>query len=186
MSPMHKSITALAASALLATVGFATAQSTDSTTTTTTTSTDPAAAMPANNPQSTTTTDANGNQTTTTTTVDTTTQVIPAQPTGVVELAKPKNTVMPTEKSPNGPMGMENNLMTTGVVDGITRPSIGDHATPPIPGPDTQVSVTRETTTSTTVTPPVAVTEPAPAPEPVAAAPEPAPEPVLAPKADRN
>ena len=185
MSPMHKSITALAASALLATVGFATAQSTDSTTTTTTT-TDPALAMPANNPQSTTTTDANGNQTTTTTTVDTATQVIPAQPTGVVELAKPKNTVMPTDKQPNGPLGMENNLMTTGVVDGITRPSIGDHATPPIPGPDTQVSVTRETTTSTTVTPPVAVTEPAPAPQPAVAAPEPAPEPVLAPKADRN
>jgi len=185
MSPMHKSITALAASALLATVGFATAQSTESTTTTTTT--DPAAAMPANNPQSTTTTDANGNQTTTTTTVDTATQVIPAQPTGVVELAKPKGAVMPTDKQPNGPMGMENNLMTTGVVDGITRPSIGDHATPPIPGPDTQVSVTRETTTSTTVTPPVAVTEPAPAPaaEPVAA-PQAAPEPVLAPKADRN
>lgn len=183
MSPMHKSITALAASALLATVGFATAQSTDSTTTTTTT--DPAAAMPANNPQTTTTTDANGNQTTTTTTVDTATEVIPAQPTGVVELAKPKDTVMPTDKQPNGPLGMQNNLMTTGVVDGITRPSIGDHATPPIPGPDTQVSVTRETTTSTTVTPPVAVTEPAPAPEP-AAAPAPAPEPVLAPKADRN
>ena len=186
MTPMHKSITALAASALLASVGFATAQTTDSTTTTTTT-TDPAAVMPANNPQSTTTTDASGNQTTTTTTVDTATQVIPAQPTGVVELAKPKNTVMPTDKQPNGPMGMENNLMTTGVVDGITRPSIGDHATPPIPGPDTQVSVTRETTTSTTVTPPVEqpVTSPAPSPEPVAA-PEAAPEPVLAPKADRN
>ena len=165
MSPMHKSITALAASALLATVGFATAQSTDGTTT-----------------------DANGNQTTTTTTVDTATQVIPAPPTGIVELAKPKNTVMPTDKQADGPQGMENNLMTTGVVNGITRPSIGDHATPPIPGPDTQVSVTRETTTSTTVTPPVAVTEPAPAPEPVAApAPvEAAPEPVLAPKADRN
>jgi len=64
MSPMHKSITALAASALLATVGFATAQSTDGTTTT----------------------DANGNQTTTTTTVDTATQVIPAPPTGIIEL----------------------------------------------------------------------------------------------------
>jgi hypothetical protein len=182
---MHKSITALAASALLATVGFATAQSTDSTTATTTT-TDPAAAMPANNPQSTTTTDANGNQTTTTTTVDTSTEVIPAQPTGVVELAKPKNTVMPTDKQPNGPMGMQNNLMTTGVVDGITRPSIGDHATPPIPGPDEQVTVSRETTTTTTVTPPVEVTAPAPAPEPVAAPVEPAPEPALPPKADRN
>ena len=184
MSPMHKSITALAASALLATVGFATAQSTDSTTTTTTT--DPAAAMPANNPQSTTTTDASGNQTTTTTTVDTSTEVIPAPPTGVVELAKPKNTVMPTDKQPNGPMGMQNNLMTTGVVDGITRPSVGDHATPPIPGPDTQIAVTRETTTSTTVTPPVEVTAPAPAPEPAVAPTEPAPEPALAPKADRN
>jgi hypothetical protein len=181
MSPMHKSITALAASALLATVGFATAQSTDSTTTTTDTSVN----APANNPQSTTTTDANGATTTTTTTVDTATQVIPAQPTGVVELAKPKNTVMPTDKQPDGPLGMQNNLMTTGVVNGITRPSIGDHATPPIPGPDTQIDVTRETTTTTTVTPPAETA--APAPEPAAApAAEPAPEPMPAPKADRN
>jgi len=169
MSPMHKSITALAASALLATVGFATAQSTDSTTT-----------------------DANGNQTTTTTTIDTATQVIPAPPTGVIELAKPKNTVMPTDKQPDGPLGMENNLMTTGVVDGITRPSIGDHATPPLPGPDTTIAVTKETTTTTTITPPApepAAVAPAPAAEPVAApAPEPqaAPEPALPPKADRN
>jgi hypothetical protein len=178
---MHKSITALAASALLATVGFATAQSTDSTTTTTDTSVN----APANNPQSTTTTDANGATTTTTTTVDTATQVIPAQPTGVVELAKPKNTVMPTDKQPDGPLGMQNNLMTTGVVNGITRPSIGDHATPPIPGPDTQIDVTRETTTTTTVTPPAETA--APAPEPAAApAAEPAPEPMPAPKADRN
>ena len=163
MSPMHKSITALAASALLATVGFATAQSTDGTTT-----------------------DANGATTTTTTTVDTATQVIPAAPTGVVELAKPKNTVMPTDKQPDGALGMENNLMTTGVVNGITRPSIGDHATPPIQGEDTTVAVTRETTTTTTVTPPVEAA-PAPAPEPVAApAAEPAPEPMPAPKADRN
>ncbi len=162
MSPMQKSITALAASALLATVGFATAQSTD------------------------TATDANGTQTTTTTTVDTATQVIPAPPTGIVELAKPKNTVMPTTKQADGPMGMENNLMTTGVTDGITRPSIGDHATPPIPGPDTEIAVTKETTTTTTVTPqPEAA--PAPAPEPAAApAAEPAPEPMPAPKADRN
>ena len=161
MSPMQKSITALAASALLATVGFATAQSTDSTTT-----------------------DANGATTTTTTTVDTATQVIPAQPTGVVELAKPKNTVMPTDKQPDGALGMENNLMTTGVVNGITRPSIGDHATPPIQGEDTTVAVTKETTTTTTVTPPAEV---AVAPEPVAApAAEPAPEPMPAPKADRN
>ena len=163
MSPMHKSITALAASALLATVGFATAQSTDGTTT-----------------------DANGNTTTTTTTVDTATQVIPAPPTGIIELAKPKNTVVPENKEPNGPMGMENNLMTTGVTDGITRPSIGDHATPPLPGDDTMVAVTKETTTTTTVTPPAEVA-PAPAPEPAAApAAEPAPEPMPAPKADRN
>ena len=161
MSPMHKSITALAASALLATVGFATAQSTDGTTT-----------------------DANGATTTTTTTLDTATQVIPAQPTGIIELAKPKNTVMPSDKQPDGPQGMENNLMTTGVVSGITRPSIGDHATPPIPGDDTVVAVTKETTTTTTVTPPVEV---APAPEPAAApVAEPAPEPMPAPKADRN
>ena len=162
MSPMHKSITALAASALLATVGFAAAQTSD------------------------TTTDANGATTTTTTTVDTATQIIPAQPTGIVELAKPKGTVMPTDKQPDGPQGMNNSVMTTGVVDGITRPSIGDHATPPLPGPDTEIAVTRETTTTTTVTPPVEAA-PAPAPEPVAApAAEPAPEPVLAPKADRN
>ena len=82
MSPMHKSITALAASALLATVGFATAQSTDGTTT-----------------------DANGTTTTTTTTVDTATQVIPAQPTGVVELAKPKNTVTPDRQAARRPAG---------------------------------------------------------------------------------
>ncbi len=168
MSPMHKSITALAASALLATVGFATAQSTDSTTT-----------------------DANGVQTTTTTTVDTATQVVPAPPTGVIELAKPKNTVMPVDKQPDGPLGMENNLMTTGVVDGITRPSIGDHATPPIPGPDTTIAVTKETTTTTTITPPAqepvaAAPAPAAEPAPVAAAPEAAPEPMLAPRADRN
>jgi len=165
MSPMHKSITALAASALLATVGFATAQSTD------------------------TTTNADGSTTTTTTTVDTATEVIPAQPTGVVELAKPRNTVTPTTKQADGPMGMENNLMTTGVIGGIVRPSIGDHATPPIQPDDQTVSVTKETTTTTTVTPP------APAPEPVAApvaeptpapAAEPAPEPMPAPKADRN
>jgi hypothetical protein len=145
MSPMHKSITALAASALLATVGFAAAQST--------------------------------------TTVDTATQVIPAQPTGIIELAKPKNTVAPTDKQADGPQGMENTLMTTGVVNGITRPSVGDHATPNMPGDDTTVAVTKETTTSTTVTPPVEVA----APEPVAApAADPAPEPMPAPKADRN
>ena len=161
MSPMHKSITALAASALLATVGFATAQSTDGTTT-----------------------DANGATTTTTTTVDTATQVIPAQPTGIVELAKPKNTVMPTDKQADGPQGMENNLMTTGVVNGITRPSIGDHATPLMQGEDTTVAVTKETTTTTTVTPPAEVA-PAPVVEPAPAA-EPAPEPMPAPKADRN
>ncbi len=162
MSPMHKSITALAASALLATVGFATAQSTDGTTT-----------------------DANGATTTTTTTVDTATQVIPAQPTGIVELAKPKNTVMPTDKQADGPQGMENNLMTTGVVNGITRPSIGDHATPLMQGEDTTVAVTKETTTTTTVTPPAEVAAPAPIVEPAPAA-EPAPEPMPAPKADRN
>ena len=161
MSPMHKSITALAASALLATVGFATAQSTDGTTT-----------------------DANGATTTTITTVDTATQVIPAQPTGIVELAKPKNTVMPTDKQADGPQGMENNLMTTGVVNGITRPSIGDHATPLMQGEDTTVAVTKETTTTTTVTPPAEVA-PAPVVEPAPAA-EPAPEPMPAPKADRN
>jgi hypothetical protein len=161
MSPMHKSMTALAASALLATVGFAAAQTSD------------------------TTTDANGAQTTTTTTLDTATQVIPAQPTGVVELAKPKNTVEPVTRQADGPMGMENSLMTTGVVNGITRPSVGDHATPPIQGDDTAVAVTTERTTTTTVTPPAEVA--APAPEPVAApVPDAAPEPMPAPKADRN
>jgi DNA polymerase-3 subunit gamma/tau len=158
---MHKSITALAASALLATVGFATAQSTD----------------------------ANGVTTTTTTTVDTATQVIPAQPTGVIELAKPKNTVTPTTKQADGPMGMENNLMTTGVIGGIVRPSIGDHATPPIQPDDQTISVTKETTTTTVVTPPAPAPEPvaAPAAEPMPApAAEPAPEPMPAPKADRN
>jgi hypothetical protein len=156
---MSKSITALAASALLATVGFATAQSTD------------------------TTTAPDGTTTTTTTTVDTSTEVIPAQPTGVVELAKPRNTVTPTTKQADGPMGMENNLMTTGVIGGIVRPSIGDHATPPIQPDDQTVSVTKETTTTTVVTPPAPepVAEPAPAP-----AAEPAPAPMPAPRADRN
>ena len=166
MSPMHKSIAALAASALLATIGIAAAQSPDGTVT---------------NPD--------GSQTTTTTTVDTATQVIPAQPTGVVELAKPKNTVTPTTKQADGPMGMENNLMTTGVIGGIVRPSIGDHATPPIQGDDQTISVTKETTTTTTVTPPAPAPEPAAAPvaEPAPApAAEPAPEPMPAPKADRN
>ena len=172
MSPMHKSMIALAASALLATVGFAAAQTNDTTT-------------DANGAQTTTTTDANGAQTTTTTTLDTATQVIPAQPTGVVELAKPKNTVEPVTRQADGPMGMENSLMTTGVVNGITRPSVGDHATPPIQGDDTAIAVTTERTTTTTVTPPVEVA--APAPEPVAApVPDAAPEPMPAPKADRN
>jgi hypothetical protein len=162
MSPLHKSITALAASALLATVGFATAQSTDSTVT---------------NPDGTTTT--------TTTTVDTATEVIPAQPTGVIELAKPRNTVTPTSKQADGPLGMENNLMTTGVIGGIVRPSIGDHATPPIQPDDQTISVTRETTTTTTVAPPTPEPVAAPVAEPAPAA-EPAPEPMPAPKADRN
>ena len=162
MSPMHKSITALAASALLATVGFATAQSTDNTVT-----------------------NADGSTTTTTTTVDTATQVIPAQPTGVIELAKPRNTVTPVTKQADGPMGMENNLMTTGVIGGIVRPSIGDHATPPIQPDDQTISVTKETTTTTTVTPPAPEPVAAPVAEPAPAA-EPAPEPMLAPKADRN
>jgi hypothetical protein len=162
MSPLHKSITALAASALLATVGFATAQSNDSTVT---------------NPDGTTTT--------TTTTVDTATEVIPAQPTGVIELAKPRNTVTPTSKQADGPLGMENNLMTTGVIGGIVRPSIGDHATPPIQPDDQTISVTRETTTTTTVAPPTPEPVAAPVAEPAPAA-EPAPEPMPAPKADRN
>ena len=162
MSPMHKSITALAASALLATVGFATAQSTDGTVT-----------------------KADGTTTTTTTTVDTATQVIPAQPTGVIELAKPRNTVTPTTKQADGPMGMENNLMTTGVIGGIVRPSIGDHATPPIQPDDQTVAVTKETTTTTVVTPPTPEVVAAPVAQPAPAA-EPAPEPMPAPKADRN
>jgi hypothetical protein len=163
MSPLHKSITALAASALLVTVGFATAQSADSTT------------------------DANGATTTTTTTVDTATQVIPAQPTGVIELVKPANTVTPVTKQANGPMGMENNLMTTGVIGGIVRPSVGDNATPPMQPDDQVISVSKETTTTTVVTPPapepIATPAAEPAPAPFA---EPAPEPMPAPKADRN
>jgi len=176
---MHKSITALAACALLAAVGFATAQSADST------PQPDAGAVPANNPQTTTTAGADGTQTTTTTTVDTSTTVIPAPPTGVVELAKPRNTVMPTDVQDNGPQGVSNNLMTTGVVNGITRPSVGDHATPPLPGADTEVTVTRETTTTTTVSPPAEQPAAAPAPAAPPAA-EPAPEPMPAPKADRH
>jgi ABC-type Fe3+-hydroxamate transport system substrate-binding protein len=162
---MNKSITALAATALLATVGFATAQSTDTTTTST------AATVP---------------QTVTVTATDTSTQVIPAPPTGVVDLARPKGTVAPVPAQANGPMGMENTVMTTGVTNGATRPDIGDHASPPIQGAPTVLAVTTERTTTTTTTP---VAEPAPvaAPEPVAAPmPEAAPEPMPAPRADRN
>ena len=178
MSPMKKSLTALAAAALLATVGYATAQSADPAMDTTTQTTQ-TTVMPA------TSTDAMAPQTTTTTETDTQLQTLPAPPTGIVELSKPKNTVEPTDKQPNGTQGMANNLMTTGVVDGITRPSIGDHATPPIPADPTVLSVTTERTTTTTTTP---VAEVAPTPAPVAAAPVPeiAPEPMPAPRADRN
>jgi hypothetical protein len=163
MSPMHKSLTALAASALLATVGYATAQSTDATTT-----------------------DASGAQTTTVTTTDTSTQVIPAPPTGVVDLARPKGTVAAVDKQPDGALGMENSVMTTGLTNGATRPSIGDHATPPIKGEDTVLAVTTERTTTTTTTP-EAAPAPAPAAEPAPApVPEAAPEPMPAPRADRN
>ncbi len=161
MTPMHKSFTALAAAALLATVGYATAQSTDTTV----------------------------GQTTTSTTTDTATQVIPAPPTGIVQLARPKGTVAPVSKQADGPLGMENTVMTTGVTNGATRPSVGDHATPPIQGADSTIAVTTERTTTTTVTPaPMAAPAPveaAPMPMP---APEPAPvaEPMPAPRADRN
>jgi hypothetical protein len=164
MSPMHKSITALAAAALLATVGYATAQSTD------------------------TTTDASGAQTTTVTTTDTSTQVIPAPPTGVVDLARPRGTVAPVDKQADGALGMENSVMTTGLTNGATRPSVGDHATPPIPADPTILAVTTERTTTTTTTPIAETPAPAPAPvaAPVEAAPEPAPMVMPAPRADRN
>jgi hypothetical protein len=188
MSPMQKSLTALAAAAMLAGVGYATAQSTDTmpadssmTTQTTPMQADPS--MPADS--STTASDASlAPQTTTVTTTDTQTQVVPAPPTGVTELAKPKGTVTATEKQDNGALGSYNNVMTSGVTDGATRPSVGDHATPPIPAQPTVLSVTTERTTTTSTTP-------APAPEPQAAAepepaPEAAPEPMPAPRADRN
>lgn len=160
MSPMHKSITALAAAALLATVGYATAQSTDQ-------AADPNATMQPGAVQA-----GDPGTTSTTTTTDTSTQVIPAPPVGVVELAKPKGTVAPTTKQPDGPLGEANTVMTTGVTNGATRPSVGDHATPPIQGEPTVIAVTTERTTTTTTTP---------APEPVAApAPEPTPEPAPA------
>ena len=169
MSPMQKSLTALAATAMLATVGYATAQSTDQ-------ASDTSTAMQPADPNA-------AGTTTTTTTSDTSTQVIPAPPVGVVELAKPKGTVAPTDKQPDGPFGEANTVMTTGVVNGATRPSVGDHATPPIQAQPTVLSVTTERTTTTTTTP---APEPAaaPAPEPT---PEPAPAPEMpAPKPDRN
>jgi hypothetical protein len=176
MSPMKKSLTALAASALLATVGYATAQSTDTTTDTTTVQSTTTAPMAPTDPAA--------PQTVTTTTTDTSMETLPAPPTGVVELAKPKNTVAPVDKQADGALGMENNLMTTGVVNGITRPSVGDHATPPIPADPTVIAVTTERTTTTTTTP---VAEVSPAPAPAAApAPEPTSEPMPAPRADRN
>ena len=196
MSPMHKSLTALAAAAMLATVGYAAAQSTDP-------AADPAATQmqpmqPSADPsQSSTTTmsdqatsmqpadTAAAGTTQTTTTTDTQTQVIPAPPVGVVELARPKGTVAPTDKQADGPMGQANTVMTTGVTNGATRPSIGDHATPPIQPEPTVIAVTTERTTTTTTTP---APEPAaaPVPEPAPQVEAPAPEPMPAPKADRN
>jgi len=172
MSPMQKSITALATAAMLATVGYATAQSTDQAADPNA-SMQPAAAQP-----------GDAGTTSTVTTTDTSTQVIPAPPVGVVELAKPKGTVAPTTKQPDGPLGEANTVMTTGVTNGATRPSIGDHATPPIQAQPTVIAVTTERTTTTTTTPapePVAAPAPEPAPQP-----EPAAAPMPEPRADRN
>jgi hypothetical protein len=200
---MQKSLTALAAAAMLAGVGYAAAQTTD-TQPADSSMTPQSAPMPADNslqpqPQSTTTTttapaDTSTSattsdpspqpQTTTTTTTDTQTQVIPAPPTGVTPLAKPKGTVTATDKQDNGTLGSYNNVMTSGVTDGATRPSVGDHATPPIQAAPTEVNVTTERTTTTTTTPaPAPEPQAAPAPEP---APEAAPEPMPAPRSDRN
>ena len=180
MSPMQKSLTALAAAAMLAGVGYATAQSTDTMPADSSMSTQ-TTTMPAD-PSATVSDPSLAPQTTTVTTTDTQTQVVPAPPTGVTELAKPKGTVTATEKQDNGTLGSYNNVMTSGVTDGATRPSVGDHATPPIQAQPTILSVTTESTTTTTTTP---APEPqaAPAPEP---APEAAPEPMPAPRADRN
>ena len=131
--------------AALATVGYATAQSTGATPTEqssapmepqasdtaampnaatsampgSATSAAPTADMSATPGSTTTTTDpATGATTTTTTTTSTSTQTIPAPPTGVVELARPKGTVAPTNKQPDNAQGMANNVMTTGVTNG--------------------------------------------------------------------
>ena len=99
-------------------------------------------------------------------------------------LAKPKGTVAPTTKQPDGPLGENNTVMTTGVTNGATRPSVGDHATPPIQAQPTVIAVTTERTTTTTTTPapePVAAPAPEPAPQP-----EPAAAPMPEPRADRN
>ncbi|HEX4508666.1 MAG TPA: hypothetical protein VH328_01240 [Burkholderiaceae bacterium] len=188
MSPIQKSLTALAATAMLAGFGYATAQSTDDNA-----STDPSSMQTQAQPQDPSSPAMSSDpsmqpQTTTSTTTETSTQVIPAPPTGVTDLAKPKNTVTATDKQDNGTLGVYNNVMTTGVTDGATRPSIGDHATPPIPAQPTTLAVTTEKTVETTTTPaPEPVAAPAPAPEPEAApAPEPEPMPMPAPKADRN
>jgi hypothetical protein len=191
---MQKSLTALAAAAALATVGYATAQSTDADqivpgASSSATSTSPApdqlipgassSAMPAAGDQS-------GASTTTTTTTDTATQTLPSPPTGVVELDKPRNTVEPTSRQPNNVQGMPNNLMTTGMTNGITRPSVGDANSPPIPAEPTVLAVTTERTTTTTTTPAPAAAPVQAAPEAAAPAPEAAPEPMPAPRADRN
>jgi hypothetical protein len=224
---MQKSLTALAATALIAGVGYATAQSTenppdyrpmqgsqaDPSTQTpatdpaspmapaestgsppapdTSTSMPPATAAPGMQDQSTqsqSSTSTSPDQaaagqpvTTTTTTTDTTTHEVPPPPTGVTELQKPKGTVTATDKQPNGTLGVANTVMSTGVTDGATRPSVGDHATPPIPAQPTTVSVTTERTVTTTTPAPEPAAAPAPAP-----APEPAPAPMPEPKADRN
>lgn len=182
MSPINKSLVALAATAMIAGFGYATAQTSDNMQ-----QSDVPATAPVQ-PLDTSSAPAPQPETTRQVTTDTTTQVLPAPPTGVTDLAKPKGTVTATEKEDNGTLGVYNNVMTTGLTDGATRPSIGDHATPPIPAQPTILTVTTERTVDTTVTP-----APAPAPEPAAApAPEPAaapaeePAPMLAPKADRN
>ena len=228
MTPMKRSLTALAAAAMFAGVGYATAQSAESMASEppvqaqteqmpthpaveppadqaaqpqgTTMAADPAAPSPAAMPaeqgaqSQTTMTPADPSSagagleptTSTTTTRETSTEVVPPPPTGVTTLARPKGTVTATDKQPNGPLGVFNNVMTTGVTSGATRPSIGDHATPPIQAAPTTVEVTTERTTTTTTTPlPAPEPQAAPAPEPEAAA-EPAPEPMPAPRADRN
>jgi hypothetical protein len=165
MTP-SKPLIALMATALVATVGFAVAQSPAPT------AGDNAAGTPAP---------------ATTTTVETQTVVVPGSTTGAVpSLPRGTYTAAPGSVEAQG-------VMTTGVNSGSTRINVGDHATPPLPHARTETVVTRTIMVPQPAPAPEPVAAPAepapvaaPAPEPEPAAPETTTEPAPPPRADRN